>query len=50
MHGRTRSSRGSSPPARDLHGKIIDGRKPSTKFPLRSLSNVRDKHPEKFLP
>lgn len=27
--------------ARDIHGKIVAGRKPSMKFPLRSLSNVR---------
>jgi DNA topoisomerase-6 subunit A len=26
---------------KDIHGKIIDGRKPSMKFPLRTLSNVR---------
>lgn len=27
--------------ARDMHDKIVAGRKPSMKFPLRSLSNVR---------
>ncbi len=27
--------------AQEMHGKIIGGRKPSMKFPLRSLSNVR---------
>jgi DNA topoisomerase-6 subunit A len=27
--------------ARDIHGKIVAGRKPSMRFPLRSLSNVR---------
>jgi DNA topoisomerase-6 subunit A len=27
--------------AQDIHGKIVAGRKPSMKFPLRSLSNVR---------
>ena len=27
--------------AQEIHGKIIGGRKPSMKFPLRSLSNVR---------
>jgi DNA topoisomerase-6 subunit A len=26
---------------REIHGKIVSGRKPSMKFPLRSLSNVR---------
>lgn len=27
--------------AQEIHGKIVAGRKPSMKFPLRSLSNVR---------
>lgn len=25
----------------DIHGTIVDGRKPSMKFPLRALSNLR---------
>ena len=27
--------------AREIHGRIVNGRKPSMKFPLRNLSNVR---------
>jgi len=27
--------------SRDIHGKIVGGKTPSMKFPLRSLSNVR---------
>jgi len=26
---------------REIHAKIVEGRKPAMRFPLRSLSNVR---------
>jgi hypothetical protein len=40
----------------EIHGKTVEGRQPSTSFPLRSLSHVRScltpklKQPEKSLP